>query len=539
MNTEIGKVLGTTDAEPLSFWVAVPTENVVQLDDVVLVKRPLPDGKNVSIYGIVDTLVARHEGVRLESDVFLSEKGILPLAHAVKAHISVTRVEPEIFVPPLPGHTVHRATGADREQALFFDGMKKRFPLGLSRDGEIVHGNFEFLDGTRGAHINISGISGVATKTTYATFLLYGIFHSELLGPERANTRTVIFNVKGEDLLFLDKPNIRLTKEAEQVYQKLNLPASGFESVAIFAPARRGETVLLPETGMRSEGVTAYCWSIEEFCKERYLRFLFADADQETSHLAAVIDRVEARLADEDVSGLETFNDLLALIETNIDNWAAAAAQGTRAGFLRRLDAAGYRVGHLIRGRLTGTAHRIDWKREQVTVIDIHNLHDRAKRFVTGVVLKRMLEDKEASGSARPLTFVVLDELNKYAPREDWSPIKDVILDMAERGRSLGMILIGAQQTASQVERRVVANCAFRIVGRLDLAEAQHGEYNFLPAVSRNRAGILKPGSVIVSQPEIPIPLLVQFPFPAWATRPGEAASSIIADPFTKFGAKA
>jgi len=174
-----------------------------------------------------------------------------------------------------------------------------------------------------------------------------------------------------------------------------------------------------------------------------------------------------------------------------------------------------------------------------VTVIDIHNLHDRAKRFVTGVVLKRMLEDKEASGSARPLTFVVLDELNKYAPREDWSPIKDVILDMAERGRSLGMILIGAQQTASQVERRVVANCAFRIVGRLDLAEAQHGEYNFLPAVSRNRAGILKPGSVIVSQPEIPIPLLVQFPFPAWATRPGEAASSIIADPFTKFGAKA
>jgi DNA helicase HerA-like ATPase len=106
---------------------------------------------------------------------------------------------------------------------------------------------------------------------------------------------------------------------------------------------------------------------------------------------------------------------------------------------------------------------------------------------------------------------------------------------MAERGRSLGVILIGAQQTASQIERRVVANCAFRIVGRLDLAEAQQGEYGFLPAASRARAGILKPGTVIVCQPEIPIPLLVQFPFPAWATRPDEAAKTKRADPFRNF----
>src|SRR5262249_55223528 len=162
----------------------------------------------------------------------------------------------EIFVPPLPGQAVLRAAGADRDQALFFDGMRKRFPLGLSRDGEIVHGNFEFLDGTRGAHVNISGISGVATKTTYATFLLYGIFHSILLGVEAENTRAVIFNLKGEDLLFLDKRNSALSPEAEAVYEKLGLPAGTFESVGNFAPARRGEQVLLPDTGTRSEGVT-------------------------------------------------------------------------------------------------------------------------------------------------------------------------------------------------------------------------------------------------------------------------------------------
>ena len=51
----------------------------------------------------------------------------------------------------------------------------------------------------------------------------------------------------------------------------------------------------------------------------------------------------------------------------------------------------------------------------------------------------------------------MIDELNKYAPREGNSPIKDVLLDIAERGRSLGIILIGAQQTASEVERRIVS----------------------------------------------------------------------------------
>jgi DNA helicase HerA-like ATPase len=535
VSKEIGKVLGITEAGPLSYWMAIPPDQIVQLDDVVFVERPLPDGRRVAIYGVIDDLAARHEGARLESDVFLAEEGILPLGHSLKGHVSVTRVEPEIFVPPIPGQSVLRAVGADRDRALFFDAMKLRFPLGLSRDGEVVHGNFEFLDGTRGAHVNISGISGIATKTTYAAFLLYGTFHSGLLGAEAANTRAVIFNLKGEDLLFLDKPNALLTPEVEAAYDRLGLHAGPFKSVSNFAPVRRGETVLLPDTGTRSEGITGYCWTIEEFCRERYLRFLFADADEESSHLAAVIDRVEAHLVNEDVRGLDKLEDLVAQIGANLDTWAATFAAGSRAAFLRRLEAAVYRVGHLIRGNPDAAGHRIDWHREQVTVIDIHNLHDRAKRFVIGVVLKRMFEEKESAGSARPLVFVVLDELNKYAPREGWSPIKDVILDMAERGRSLGIILIGAQQTASQVERRVVGNCAFRVVGRLDLAEAQMGEYSFLPAVSRSRAGILKPGSVIVSQPEIPIPLLVQFPFPAWATRPSEVAREARPDPFSKF----
>jgi len=123
----------------------------------------------------------------------------------------------------------------------------------------------------------------------------------------------------------------------------------------------------------------------------------------------------------------------------------------------------------------------------------------------------------------------MIDELNKYAPREGSSPIKDVLLDIAERGRSLGIILIGAQQTASEVERRIVSNSAIRVVGRLDSAEAGRPEYGFLPASMRVRATIAKPGAMFVSQPQIPVPLAIEFPFPAWATRLSECAGPVMA----------
>ena len=86
------------------------------------------------------------------------------------------------------------------------------------------------------------------------------------------------------------------------------------------------------------------------------------------------------------------------------------------------------------------------------------------------------------------------------------------------------MYLFGAQQTASEVERRIVANAAMRVVGRLDAAEAERAEYGFLTRVARQRATMLSPGTMIVAQPELPTPVLLRFPFPCWATRQSEVA---------------
>ncbi|HEX2771728.1 MAG TPA: ATP-binding protein, partial [Micromonosporaceae bacterium] len=178
----VGRVLGTADATPLQFWTAVAPGSYLQLDDVVVTRRELPDREPVTIAGVVTQVRARHEGAQFDSDVFAIADGTLPAQVQEAAEITTTRVEPELYVPPAPGAVVRRAAAEARAQALHFDRMERRIPIGAGRDGAPVYLNADFLDGTRGAHVSISGISGVATKTSFATFLLYAVLRSGVLG---------------------------------------------------------------------------------------------------------------------------------------------------------------------------------------------------------------------------------------------------------------------------------------------------------------------------------------------------------------------
>lgn len=536
------------DATPLGYTFALEDRGRVQLDEVIVTTRDLPGGDQVTLSGVVTQVRANHEGARFDSDVFLIEEGILPAEVVEVAEVMITRVEPEIYVPPLPGSEVHIATGAARDSALYFDQMDQRLVIGLGRDDRPLFANFEFIDGTRGAHINISGISGVATKTTYATFLLYSMFNSAILGAEAANTKALIFNVKGEDLLFLDHANNRLPDATRDRYSAMGLPAGPFGSVAIYASPRRGDPNAGPDVATRQVGVDTYYWTIAEFVTEELLPFAFVEPEDERHQYTMLIHWVTAKLAREgyahgddgawEMEGevLATYHDLVEFVVGRLQDqvWIPPATTGgTINAFIRRLLSSQRALGHLIRADIPiREHHRVQTSDAQVTVVDLHNLQDRAKRFVVGVTVRRAFDEKEASGAARPLLFLVLDELNKYAPREGQSPIKEILLDVAERGRSLGIILIGAQQTASEVERRVIANSAIRVAGRLDTAEADRPEYGFLPSVHRTRATIAKPGTMFVSQPELPVPLVVEFPFPAWATRPAERVPPDVGDPF-------
>lgn len=575
---EIGMVLGTEDATPVSFWFAVLSGASVQMDDLVAVETRKPDGSRVHFYGIVDHVRTRHEGVSFDSDVQDVVAGLLPASVSYAARVLVTRVDPEDFIPPQPGDRVRHATGDSLKLALSADKMDFSFAGGLLADGQVLPINYQFVNGEQGGHINISGISGVATKTSYALFLLHSIFRGGVLERrgEGHNTRALIFNVKGEDLLFLDQPNRKVTDKEGTVetrkgwsqgrYPRLNLPVTPFRDVQFLAPPKGGSgEAIVPDVEQRAEGVTPFVFTLREFAAKRMLPYVFSDASA-SLNLGFVIGNIEEKLArlsagdttpyltvedwtpdtdvliEEDVrfdemgrTRLTTFSQLISYLEFKLldqndgegdPKWVLKQNQGTLRAFVRRLRGVQKHLTPLVRGDLTvaqAERYRPDLLRRgiQTSVVDIHKLGAHAQSFVVGVLLRDLFEHKEKYGR-QDTVFVVLDELNKYAPREGDSPIKDVLLDIAERGRSLGIILIGAQQTASEVERRIVSNAAIRVVGRLDLAEAERPEYRFLPQSFRGRAGILQPGTMLVSQPDVPNPVLVNYPFPAWATRKDE-----------------
>src|SRR5690606_31868538 len=167
--------------------------------------------------------------------------------------------------------------GDARAAALHFDRMPRQVPIGVGRDGAPVYLNADFLDGTRGAHVSISGVSGVATKTSFATFLLYSVFHSGALGADGVNAKALISNVKGEDLLFLDPPNARLDQPTIAAYAGLGLPAGPFADVHVHAPPRAGDPSGTPDVASRTAGVDAFYWTLAQFCADRLLPYVFAD----------------------------------------------------------------------------------------------------------------------------------------------------------------------------------------------------------------------------------------------------------------------
>ena len=191
--------------------------------------------------GVVTEVRARHEGATYGSDVFLIADGVLPAQVQEIAEVTTTRVDPEVYVPPWPGAFAYRATGEERAKALYFDQMEHKVPAGLGRDGDPIYLNLEFLDGTRGGHVSISGISGVATKTSFALFLLYSIFTVGAL-KNALNAKALVFSVKGEDLLFLDHANRRLNDDHRGRLRDARSPGRAVRLGRVLRPADAATT---------------------------------------------------------------------------------------------------------------------------------------------------------------------------------------------------------------------------------------------------------------------------------------------------------
>lgn len=568
----VGLVDGSTPASTRRFHVVLADDAVAQLDELVATTQTLPDGISLTHYGIVVEGIGEIEGAELPSDTGrITRDHTMPGITTRRVEVQILRSVPELWLAPAPGATVVKAAGTHRELALFLDQMEQPLAVGLDQDGQPVFADFSFLNGDKGGHVSISGISGVATKTTYALFLLYMLFETDegrrLLGARAPQTRALVFAVKGEDLMHLDRANAKFARHAGAAaqWERLGVASPGrFQNVELYAPRAQGSRagLISDVTSRSSTDVITYGWPPLGFIREGLLRFCFAEEEDSSTQVSFVEQRVRVQLArwawplagepgaavlcppDQQISYLfsrvieqrrdprpggdgfpmRDFGDLIDFLTSRVSPdspdydpaWTAGVQAGTCSAFLRRLYAQSPRLGHLIACGVTPVQLR-----KSITVVDIHGLHDTAQRFVVGALTSRIFEEKQGSGR-EPLRFIVLDELNKYAPRTGRSPIKEVLVDIAARGRSLGVLLIGAQQSAGDVDANIIRNAAVKVAGRLDAGES--AEYRFLSPELRERAVRFLPGTMVMDQPLIPAPLPLRFPFPAFATSVDESA---------------
>ncbi len=481
-------VASEPNATPFEYWVSsLPGTPLLQLGDLVYT------GAYRGSYGLI-----KYWGVVEESGA----------GEQFWARVRIVRTSPEVKYPPEPGNEVVLADAEHQAWAYHYSQMRRRIPAGLMASGEPAYLNLDFFDGTRGGHLNIAGLSGLATKTSYALFLLYGLMHQ----PTASDFRAVVFNVKGDDLLYLHCANHKLKDESRAEYEKLGLPCGPFPQVTY-------------------HGTQGAIFGLREFADCELIRFLFAESDPSgmvefaIDHLAwalrreaALHDGPELVLQGQPVTSLEGLIERLCH-EGNeaVDLWFDKAAASTRRAIVRRLRVMTPQVAGLV-----APDTRFSYE-SRLNVVDIHRLSTKARAFVVGSVLHRLFEGRHQIGCEHPKVLVMLDELNQYAPRDNPGPIGRMLLEIAEIGRSLGILLLGAAQLASAVEERVVQNAAIRVAGRLDAAEASKDVFAWLGTSFRQLATMLAPGTMLLRQPQHVLPLEVRFPFPAWATRQSEA----------------
>ena len=391
-----------------------------------------------------------------------------------------------------------------------------------------------FLVGPDGAHLNISGISGLAAKTSYSMFLLRAIQNKfRLEGGETC--AFVLFNVKGRDLMAIDEPNVELSENDKKIYEDLGLSDKPFENVRYYYPYSKSDKSKVQSYAAPSDiqcqkkvgKAFTYKFALENN-KDR-LDLLLANEDDSTGTLEACVNFI---LNEEgQFRGIENWKSL----KETIDEYTKAGNTQTNKEiqvvswrkFKRCISKA---LSNDVFSKATDNA--VDLNEEiqnnlqanNVMVIDIARLDENTQSFVFGSVARAIYDLKLGAERDNVPDKVILfvDELNKYASNDvpKNSPILRQLLDIAERGRSLGIILFSVEQFRSVIHDRVKGNCATHAYGRTNAIEVSKPDYRYIPKVYQNMMTRLTPGEYIISNPALRSMLNVKFPRPAYKQFP-------------------
>lgn len=394
--------------------------------------------------------------------------------------------------------------------------------------------NSHFLIGPDGAHINVSGISGLAAKTSYSMFLLNAIQQKFRLDSGET-AAFVLFNVKGRDLMAIDEPNIELSDKDKKIYSDLGLEVEPFHNVRYYYPYGKGghlQSYAAPEdiASQKSRHIAfPYKFSFEQSLD--MLDLLLANEDDSTGTLESCVNFIIN--GGGEFSGVSKWKTLV----EKIDNCTKTSNAG---GQKNEIQVASWRkfkrcVSKAINNDIfanTVTSGEVELSQEiannlrpgEVMVIDIARLDENSQSFVFGSVARAIYDLKlGASRDDIPDKVIIfVDELNKYASTDvpKGSPILKQILDIAERGRSLGIILFSVEQFRSAIHDRVKGNCATSAYGRTNAIEVSKPDYRYIPKAYQNMLTRLSPGEYIISNPALRSLVNIRFPRPLYKQFP-------------------
>ena len=547
MSEALGRVVATerkpNTPHEFHFWTAI--ESPVGIGTIVRVDGAQPvDGHIPHIYGIVvegfsytDLQSPMHDVLGHDGSPTLASFASTERAEIRLYTAAVLRQVPEEPLQPVPMGQVFLAEEVDVQTALRMEGYLKEgantgIPVGVYRAGgtdAVIYLDADFLLGPEAAHLNITGVSGLATKTSAVEWLLSSLFTH--FPDDKGSIAALCFNVKGPDLCYLDHPG-KVESSDKALYEKMRVEPRPFENVRYFAPYtakglalntfRNNEALL--------DNVTPLTWGLREVLQFAEVLLNKDDVDAKAD---ALIDFIRENVVDKEFPAdgillknhrVESFADL--------DAWFRDVLQG-----MEKKNGESWRTHHVatirkVRNRLSNISTRCaglvtdsgavsdlpfgSFEDRTVYVVDVANLEEDAQDLIFARIVSKLREHLERRDLGVKHLVVFVDELNKYAPSDGPDTyVRKMLLDIAERGRYLGLVLFSAQQFRSQVHRRVVGNSGTALYGRMDPDELAAPGYAVLSPATRTKLATLEKGQLMIRHPHFTQPIFVRFPRPA------------------------
>ncbi len=562
MSNIIGRILATeknpTTIDNFIFWTA--QDLILNPFDIVKIEHI----NNSISYGVIEDISHITDAASFLTNFISSDFGNLDIEentlrvgmNYVKAKVICNTKN--IYIPLQSNAKVMLASPEEITYALGLKDIRNPLVCGYLEMYENTKGtdkvrlpvslNSKFIIGPEGAHLNISGISGLASKTSYAMFLLKAIqdHYLNLKDEDDDSVAFVIFNVKGKDLLaidemndFSDESNPKLAREETiKQYQSLGLKPKPFENVKYYYPYSLPNTKFWNtylkaeevEQNVKAKKAKKYKYVYKE--DKDNLDLMFANIDDTTQTMDGILTYIISGQG-----GFDKVNDwqnFLSIVKEK------CAAGGSKVD--KEITVTSWRKFYrIINKSITDNgmfARRIEEnkgetrlgeslkyiKKNEVHVIDIAKLSEDKQSFVFGDAIRALYDlqlgqytgDEGVEPPARIIIFI--DELNKYASKDTPknSPILRQLLDVAERGRSLGVILFAAEQFRSAIHDRVTGNCSTHAYGRTNTIETTKSDYRSIPKVYKTMMTRLKQGEYIIQNPIFRSLLSIKFPKPIY-----------------------